>query len=124
MQAARQRNTAPEIAIRRRLFACGLRYRVDHRVIPSLNRRADIVFVGARVAVFVDGCFWHGCPRHGTKPRANAAWWSEKLAKNRHRDLETTRVLKRANWHVIRIWEHEDSERAVARITIALRERR
>ena len=106
------KNTQPELAIRRRLHRAGLRYRVDYPPIAGLRRRADIVFTRRKVAVFVDGCFWHSCPEHATQPRANAEWWSEKLKRNRERDDETNRALGEAGWTVIRIWEHEDPESA------------
>jgi DNA mismatch endonuclease (patch repair protein) len=121
MQAARQRDTAPEVLLRRCLHANGLRFRVDMSVLPELRRRADIVFRGTKVVVFVDGCFWHCCPKHRTFPKANAAWWVEKLRANRRRDLDTNRRLKRAGWHVERVWEHEPPEQAAARITAAVR---
>src|SRR5215207_10089041 len=83
MQKQRQSGTRPELAIRRLLHARGLRYRVDAPLpIPHLRRRADLLFAGPKVAVFVDGCYWHCCPVHATKPKANAQWWAEKLAKN------------------------------------------
>ncbi len=123
MQTTRQRDTAAELAIRRALHTHGLRYRVDREILPGMRRRADIVFVTAKVAVFVDGCFWHFCPRHRTYPRANAAWWAEKLAANRRRDVSTNRRLRSADWHVIRVWEHEKPEAAAARIIVAVRKR-
>jgi DNA mismatch endonuclease (patch repair protein) len=85
----------------------GLRYRVDQQVIPGLGRRADIVFRRAKVAVFVDGCFWHQCPEHGSLPKSNADWWREKLDRNVQRDRDTDDRLARAGWKVMRIWEHE-----------------
>lgn len=109
MQLQRTRDTAPELRVRRLLHARGLRYRVDRAPIPELRRRADIVFVRARVAVYIDGCFWHGCPEHG-RPRttANPAYWSEKLQRNRARDADTDARLVAVGWTVIRAWEHED----------------
>jgi DNA mismatch endonuclease (patch repair protein) len=108
MQANRRKDTAPEMAIRRAIHAAGLRYRVDARPLPRLNRRADLVFSRARVAVFVDGCYWHGCAKHGTVARANAEYWSAKIARNRERDRDTDLRLAEAGWQVLRIWEHED----------------
>ncbi len=102
-----RRDTKPEMALRRRLHARGLRYRVDRQVIPGLRRRADLVFVGPRVAVFVDGCFWHLCPEHGNIPKNNREWWREKLEKNAARDRDTDERLREAGWKVIRIWEHD-----------------
>ena len=124
MQATRRRDTAAEIAVRHLLHARGLRYRVDREVLPGIRRRADIVFVTARVAVFVDGCFWHSCPRHRTSPKANAAWWAAKLAENRRRDAHTNRRLRNAGWHVVRVWEHEAPSKAAARIVTIVRARR
>jgi DNA mismatch endonuclease (patch repair protein) len=106
------RDTAPEWAIRQRLHASGLRYRVNHPPVPGLRRRADIVFARSKVAVFVDGCFWHSCPEHGTSPKSNAGWWADKLEANRRRDAETDRVLTAAGWTVVRVWEHEDPDMA------------
>ncbi len=116
------RDTAPEMALRRRLHAAGFRYRVDHRPVPGLRRRADLVFTRRRVAVFVDGCFWHRCPQHGTRPSSNAEWWEAKLARNAERDAETNRLLTDAGWRVVRIWEHEDPETAVEKVVRALSE--
>jgi DNA mismatch endonuclease (patch repair protein) len=88
----------------------GLRFRVDRPPLEGGRRRADIVFTRARVAVFVDGCFWHSCPQHATQPKVNGKWWAEKLEQNRRRDADTTRVLTEAGWTVLRFWEHEDPE--------------
>ena len=111
MKAAKPRDTAPEKALRSALHRRGLRFRLDERPIKDLNRRADIVFRSARVAVFVDGCFWHGCPIHGTQPKANAEFWKNKIERNKERDLDTNARLKEAGWAVVRVWEHEDPER-------------
>lgn len=101
------RDTAPEVAVRRLLHAAGLRYRVNVPV-PGMTRRTiDIVFPKAKIAVFMDGCFWHGCPQHATSPKANAEWWRAKLDKNMARDIETTEHLRTAGWTVLRYWEHE-----------------
>src|SRR5438128_2624392 len=107
MRAARPRDTGPELAIRRALYAKGMRFRIDRPVLRGLRRRADIVFTKAKVVVFVDGCFWHCCPVHRTFPKANAAWWADKLRTNRRRDAETNWMLRKEGWHVERIWEHE-----------------
>ncbi|GAA2229035.1 hypothetical protein GCM10010232_14000 [Streptomyces amakusaensis] len=115
------RDTAPEIAVRKLLHAAGLRYRVNVPV-PGMRRRTiDIVFGPAKVAVFMDGCFWHGCPQHATRPKANAEWWREKLDKNMARDRETTEHLRAQGWTVLRFWEHE-SPKAVARAVRRARE--
>ncbi|MET8488589.1 very short patch repair endonuclease [Streptomyces tendae] len=104
------RDTAPEIAVRRLLHASGLRYRVNVPV-PGMPRRTiDIVFPRAKVAIFLDGCFWHGCPQHATQPKSNAEWWRNKLDKNMARDLGTTRHLQDQGWTVLRFWEHERPE--------------
>lgn len=102
MQGNRSRDTSPELAVRRILHAQGLRYRVDYRPEPSLRRTADIVFTKQRVAVFVDGCYWHACPEHGTSARTNAEYWSAKLNRNVARDAETTARLETAGWTVLR----------------------
>jgi DNA mismatch endonuclease (patch repair protein) len=119
MVRQRRRDTKPEMAIRRLLYASGMRYRVD-APLSGMRRRADLLFVSARVAVFVDGCFWHGCPKHGTQPKANAAWWSAKIAANVERDRDTDRRLVADRWIVLRIWEHEKPELAAARIAAAV----
>lgn len=124
MQAQRTRDTAPELAVRRILHAHGLRYRVDRAPLPELRRRADLVFGPSRVAVYVDGCFWHGCPEHGTEPRANAEWWRDKLARNRARDADTDLRLAEAGWLVVRVWEHEDPQAVAGRVMDLVRSRR
>jgi DNA mismatch endonuclease, patch repair protein len=103
MSRIRGRNTGPEVAVRRALWALGFRYRT-HSAIPG---RPDIVFASARVAVFIDGCFWHGCPLHGVKPKTNRDFWREKIRKNRMRDRRVTHLLKADGWSVLRFWEHE-----------------
>jgi len=103
-----RRDTTPELELRRELWRRGLRYRVDRPLDGKRRRRADLTFVGPRVVVFVDGCFWHGCPEHGTSPKANAEWWSEKLARNVARDADTDEYLTSQGWTVLRFWEHED----------------
>ncbi|MGH3588239.1 MAG: very short patch repair endonuclease [Pseudonocardia sp.] len=120
MQANRRRDTAPEMALRRAAYALGLRYRVDARPVLDLNRRADMVFSGAKVAVFVDGCFWHGCLEHHTVAKSNAPFWAEKVRRNRERDAETDSLLADGGWTVIRAWEHEPAEAVVSRIIHAL----
>jgi len=116
-----RRDTLPERAIRSELHRRGLRFRVDRAPIPGLRSRADIVFGPARVAVYVDGCFWHSCPEHGTRPKANAEWWERKLDRNQERDRETSRVLAENGWTVVRIWEHEDPAAAADRVEAALK---
>jgi DNA mismatch endonuclease, patch repair protein len=124
MARVRRRDTAPELQLRSELHRRGLRYRVDRRPLKGVPSRADLVFGPARVAVYVDGCFWHSCPEHGTMPRSNEAWWQEKLARNRERDAETDRALAAAGWSVVRIWEHEDPIQAADRVEATVRERR
>jgi DNA mismatch endonuclease (patch repair protein) len=116
------RDTAPELALRRELLMRGRRgYRIDRDLhLPGVRRRADIAWVGRRVAVFVDGCFWHGCPTHGTTPATNASYWTPKLARNVARDRETDRIAASQGWTVIRVWEHEPPEAAADRIEAAL----
>ena len=108
MVANRSKDTAPELAVRSILHARGLRYRTNFRPEPSLRRTADVVFTKRRIAVFIDGCFWHGCPAHFAKPRSNVDYWEPKIDRNRQRDVETTELLRAAGWHVLRFWEHED----------------
>lgn len=116
MLANRGRDTSPEVAVRRRIHAMGLRYRVDFAPIGG-RRRADIVFTKLRIAVFIDGCFWHGCPQHATLPKRNADYWVPKLRQNVQRDRETTTLLHEAGWTVLRFWEHEDAD-AVAQAIV------
>jgi DNA mismatch endonuclease (patch repair protein) len=120
----RQRDTAPETALRRLLHASGLRYFVHVKPVAGLGREVDLVFPGKRLAVFVDGCFWHGCPdRHRSWPASNAEWWRSKINANRSRDLDTDQRLEMAGWRVIRIWEHEDVSIAAKRVRAALTRR-
>lgn len=110
MKAAKPKDTAPEMALRSVLHKKGLRFRIDVKPIQELNRKADIVFRHAKVAIFVDGCFWHGCPIHGTQAKANAEFWAMKIKQNQERDKDTVFRLEAAGWRVIRVWEHEDPE--------------
>ncbi|MDV6267840.1 very short patch repair endonuclease [Rhodococcus sp. AD45-ID] len=116
MSAQRRRDTKPEIAIRRELHRSGLRYFVDRAPVKGVRRRADLVFPRRKVAVFVDGCFWHCCPLHATYPKNNAQWWADKLAANVLRDRDTDARLAEQGWTVIRIWEHEDPSTAAERV--------
>jgi DNA mismatch endonuclease (patch repair protein) len=122
MQATRRRDTPGELALRRALFSLGLRYRIEV-TLPGTRRRADIVFSRAKLAVFVDGCFWHGCPVHGTWPKTNADWWRAKIEANRRRDRDTDRRLKREGWTVLRFWEHLDPTEAAGRVADKLKEK-
>lgn len=111
MKAVRQRDTKAEMEVRRRLHAMGLRYRVDYPVLESPRRRADVAFPRLRIAVFIDGCFWHGCPIHGSSPKANAEFWKQKIEANVARDRDTDERLRAKGWTVLRFWEHEDPDR-------------
>jgi DNA mismatch endonuclease (patch repair protein) len=120
MQANRRRDTLPELAVRRLLHADGLRYRVDFAPFDR-RRRADIVFTRKRVAVFIDGCFWHGCPVHSAQPKANTDYWGPKLDRNVERDRETTASLEARGWTVLRFWEHDPPDRVAAAIEAVIR---
>lgn len=119
-----RRDTAPELALRRELHRLGLRYRVDHPLPGRPRRRADVVFTAARLAVFVDGCFWHACPQHATQPSANAPWWSDKLKKNVARDRDTDAHLLTLGWMVLRFWEHDDMAAAARLVEESWKDRR
>ena len=116
MQANRGRDTGPELDLRRLLHAAGLRYRVTYAPLPGVRCRPDIVFTRAKVAVFVDGCFWHGCPEHGTRPRANREYWDDKIARNRARDRRNNAAFEAAGWRVMRFWEHVPANEAAAAV--------
>ena len=105
-----RRDTVPELAVRRRLHARGVRYRVDVRPCRETRARGDLVWKGRRLVVFIDGCFWHACPACGHQPTANSTWWAEKLAANVARDRRTDAVLTGLGWRVLRFWEHVDPE--------------
>jgi DNA mismatch endonuclease (patch repair protein) len=115
MQVTPRRDTPCELALRQAVHRLGLRFRVDWPL-PGTRRRADLVFVRARLAVFVDGCFWHGCPSHGTWPKANAEWWRAKIETNIWRDRNTDARLVAAGWQVLRFWEHEDMKQAARKV--------
>jgi DNA mismatch endonuclease (patch repair protein) len=120
MKGNRKRDTRPELAIRSELHRRGFRYRVDARPVPTLRCKADIVFRPKKVAVFVDGCFWHGCPDHGTKPKTNADYWHAKIGRNVERDRLNGLRLRDAGWTVIRVWEHDSPTEAAAAIVRVL----
>ncbi|MDV7244457.1 MULTISPECIES: very short patch repair endonuclease [Rhodococcus] len=125
MQRQRTRDTSPEIAIRKLVHAAGLRYRVDVSPLPNLRRRADVVFRPTRVAIFIDGCFWHGCPIHGVRPtKSNRQYWKEKIVRNQARDRDTDERLAKEGWIVIRVWEHEDPLLVAQRILRTVADRR
>lgn len=121
MKANRGRDTRPELALRSAVHALGLRYRVGTRPLPRLRRTADLIFPRIKVAVFLDGCFWHGCPEHYRPSRINASFWTTKITDNQKRDLDTDRQLADAGWTVIRVWEHENPAEAAIRIESAVR---
>jgi DNA mismatch endonuclease (patch repair protein) len=123
MRSNRRRDTAPERAVRSALHLAGLRFRVDLPIRLAVGRtvRPDVIFPKKRVAIFIDGCFWHGCPVHGTLPVANREYWGPKIDENRQRDLRNTRDLEAECWTVIRAWEHEDPDALVQRVVKAIR---
>lgn len=120
MRVTRRKDTKPELDLRRILHGRGLRYRVTYPV-PGLPRRTiDVAFTRARVAIFIDGCFWHGCPDHATQPRANSEWWMRKLTTNMARDTDTSRFLSEQGWTVLRFWEHEEPASVADRVQAAV----
>ncbi|HVF13564.1 MAG TPA: DNA mismatch endonuclease Vsr [Acidimicrobiales bacterium] len=123
MQRQAQRDTLPELALRRELWRRGFRYRVDIPPVKGLRRRADVVFARASVAVYVDGCYWHRCPEHGTVPRANRDWWVAKLEGNVQRDRDTDIRLRTVGWEVIRVWAHEPVTDAADRVATVVTRR-
>jgi DNA mismatch endonuclease (patch repair protein) len=124
MQSNRSRDTKPELALRSAVHARGLRYRVAAKPLTGLRRTADLVFPSAKVAVFLDGCFWHGCPEHHTVAASNATFWADKVAGNRARDRDTDSRLADAGWVSVRVWEHEDPAEAARRVEDVVRTRR
>lgn len=124
MARTRGRDTKPERAVRTALHRRGLRFRVDRAPIPGLRRRADVVFTAVRVAVYIDGCFWHGCPEHATWPKHNAEFWRDKIEANKRRDADSNARLEAAGWLVVRAWEHEDPEVIAATVERVVRARR
>lgn len=120
MSAARRKDTKPELDLRRILHARGLRYRVTYPVPGARRRTIDVAFTRSKVAVFVDGCFWHGCPEHATQPRANSAWWRQKLDGNMARDAGTDKILADQGWIVLRFWEHMDPSVAADEVQAAV----
>lgn len=124
MQGNRSRDTKPELRLRSILHRRGLRYRVAARPIPGIRRTADVVFTRVRVAVFVDGCFWHGCPEHYRRPSSNVGYWDAKVQRNVARDREVEALLADAGWTVIRAWEHEDPAVVADRVEEMVKSRR
>lgn len=116
MQGNRSRDTKPEMAVRRAAHALGLRYRVNARPLSSARRTADMLFPRERIAVFVDGCFWHGCPLHHVASKSRVEYWEPKIEANRLRDADTDRKLMAAGWTSFRVWSHEDPTEVAARL--------
>lgn len=124
MSRQKSKDTKIEVALRKTLHASGLRFRVHGRPVKGVRREADIVFGPARVAVFVDGCFWHGCPEHATWPRRNAEFWRAKIEGNRARDRDTDARLAEAGWLAVRVWEHEPPAESAVRVAEVVARRR
>lgn len=124
MREVRRRDTGPERLLRSELHRRGLRYRVEVPLKFLPRHRVDVVFSAARVAVFIDGCFWHACPQHGSLPKSNSAWWQGKFERVRQRDAETDERLRSHGWAVVRVWEHEAVQEAADRIEQLLTVRR
>jgi DNA mismatch endonuclease (patch repair protein) len=121
MQGNRRRDTGPELRLRSALHALGLRFRVDRRPVTAIACRADVVFARRRLAIFVDGCYWHGCPTHFVAPVTNRGYWAAKVEGNRQRDASTASRIEDAGWRVIRVWEHEDAAEAAQAIARLIR---
>lgn len=124
MQGNRSHSTKPELALRSEIHRRGMRYRVSHRPIANLRMTADLVFPRLQIAVFLDGCFWHGCPDHYIPPKANSHYWETKLARNRRRDAGADEALKEMGWLVLRFWEHEETADIADRVECAVRAKR
>lgn len=122
MQGNRSVDTRPEVALRSAVHRLGLRYRKHHPPITGYRCRADLVFPKERVAVFHDGCYWHGCPEHGVQPRTNSAYWAKKIRGNVERDRRNDAALLAAGWTVVRVWEHENPADAAARVEQVVRD--
>ena len=121
MKAQKRVDTRPETLVRAALSELGITdYEVDARPVENLRRTADLVFHEERLAVFIDGCFWHGCPEHARETKSNTKWWKAKIDANKARDLDTTVKLESARWSVVRVWEHENPEEAAGRVQDAL----
>jgi DNA mismatch endonuclease (patch repair protein) len=124
MLANKSRDTRPELLVRSLIHRRGLRYRVSVRPLPELRRTADLVFRPARVAIFIDGCYWHGCPNHYKEPKTNTDYWRAKITGNGQRDRQTDELLSEAGWLVLRFWEHEDPNEIADAIATAVERRR
>jgi DNA mismatch endonuclease, patch repair protein len=121
MRGNRKADTQPEVRIRKELHRLGLRFR-KYLAIEAFDIvvKPDVVFPSHRLAVFIDGCFWHSCPLHGTKPQTNSRYWAAKLARNQSRDAKVGERLSAAGWNVVRIWEHVPVDKAAALIQKAM----
>lgn len=117
MAKVRQKGTGAEVALQQEMYRIGLRYRISYEVLRKPRRVADVAFPGRKIAVFVDGCFWHGCPEHATWPKQNAEFWREKIEANRRRDTDTNERLRSLGWTVLRFWSHEAPHEA-ARVVV------
>ncbi|UED85486.1 very short patch repair endonuclease [Streptomyces profundus] len=124
MSRQANRDTGAERAVRRLLHAAGYRYRIHHPVPGMRRRKIDIAFTGIKLAVLIDGCFWHGCPEHATSPKTNAGWWRQKLDRNVQRDRETDTQLRSQGWTVRRFWEHESPEVVMRQVASVVDRRR
>lgn len=124
MRGNRSRDTKPELALRRLVHSAGLRYRVAAKPLPGMRRTADMLFRPVRVAVFVDGCFWHGCPEHFVPPKTNPGYWEDKIAGNTGRDRDTDSRLEEAGWLVLRFWEHQDPAECAEAVVAAVSARK
>jgi DNA mismatch endonuclease (patch repair protein) len=124
MLANKSRDTRPELLVRSLVHRRGFRYRVDERPLPDLRRRADLVFRQAKIAVFIDGCYWHGCPEHYREPSTNSDYWRDKIEGNRRRDQDTNELLAQAGWEVLRFWEHEDENEVANTVCAAVDSKR
>ena len=122
MRSNRGTGTRPEIAVRGILHARGFRYKVNARPVEHIRRTADILFTKQKLAIFIDGCFWHRCPDHGSQPKTNADYWAAKLERNVQRDKDTSARLTDAGWSVLRFWEHEDPVTVSQKISSAWRD--
>ncbi len=120
MQSNRPRDTSLELALRSALHRSGLRFRKHYKPIPGRRIEVDVAFISRRVVVMVDGCFWHGCPQHATRPKLNEAWWAQKLDANIVRDRRNDRLLSQAGWSVLRFWEHQPVSEMVVTIGAAI----
>lgn len=121
MRAIGRKDTKPELELRRLLHAAGRRYRIDFPIRTEMGLvRPDVAFTKARVAVFVDGCYWHGCPDHGRVPSVNSSYWGPKLARNAERDRLQAEALEAIGWRILRFWEHDDPDEAVRQVIAIL----